>query len=70
MADSPLLNDYELNIKVNNSTPQPINTHVLIVIDQPDSLDYPVSNDATLVLIKTLQADTVITFTIAVLTIK
>ena len=52
VADSPLLNDYAPDFKLNNSTPQPVNTHVLIVIDRPDSLDSPVSNDTTLVLIE------------------
>ena len=71
MADPPLLNDYEHDIKLNNPTPQSDDSPVLIVIDPPDPLDLldpPVPYDTTIVLIETLQADTVITFSITILT--
>ena len=66
MADYPLLNDYAPDIKLNNPTPHPNATPVHIVVDPSDPLDSPVHDDTTLVFIKTLQADTVVAFPIAV----
>ena len=70
MADSSLLNDYEPNITRNDPTPQPVDIHVFIVVDPSEPLDPPAHDDTMFIFIKTLQAYTVITFPIAVLTTK
>ena len=52
MADYPLLNDYEPDIKLNSPTLQPDDKPVRIVVDPSNPLDPPAYDDTTLVLIK------------------
>ena len=44
MADPPLLNDYDPDVKLNKLTPYPDDIPVFIVIDPPDPLDPPAPN--------------------------